>query len=345
MIAWALGTPRDLMLALSFALQPTMPHDAYELLIPDAAGENCYRLGLHGYGSLWGDPALVVPRSKLDPSRLMGDHAAILLDNLLGSTTGAPVPELITVRGPEEPPRSVVAVKLKVVERLIGYLIFGSNGPGFYREEDMALLDRVGALLAPRVEAMVLAWQNSVIKSQLDVQRQVPIQLARVAELLASTAFLGEGSRLVEQQAAALFPVSTIEFAVRLGDDQRVVLVKPGIATPLAELPQEPIEGTGVAAVVQGEVPFLLSTEEDEKGTPVMVLVVSLRTAGRIFGAMAMTAPAASPFSRLDITLAQQFADVLAPHIELARRVAAPPPVHLPGRKRSMRAERESTGQ
>jgi GAF domain-containing protein len=335
------GTPRDLMLALSFALQPILPHDAYELLIPDAAGETHYRLGLQGLGTVWGDPALVIERATLDPASLFGDRNGIVISDALGSEATR-LPELVTLRGPEEPPRSVVAVRLRVVERVVGYLLFGSNGPGFYGPEDLALLDRVGALLAPRVENLVLDWQYNMLRNQFEGLREIPMQLARVAELLASTPFLGEGSKQFVELASKLLPVTEVEFAVRLADEQRVAVVKAGVATPLADLPQEPIEGTGVAAVVRGEVPFLLSTEVDEEsGRQVALLVVPLRTGGRIFGAMAMTAGGA-PFSASDMALAQQLADLAAAHLDLARRAGGHGGPFIPGWKRPiLRPERE----
>ncbi len=123
-----------------------------------------------------------------------------------------------------------------------------------------------------------------------------------------------------------MLPVNQVEFAVRLGDENRVAIVRPGFSTPLADLPQEPIEGTGVAAVVRGESPYLLTTQEDRDG-PVTVLVVPLRAGGRIFGAMAMTSRGTSPFTRTDMAVAQALADLIAPHLDLARRVAQPPPV------------------
>ncbi|HWA57543.1 MAG TPA: GAF domain-containing protein [Gemmatimonadales bacterium] len=334
------GTPRDLMLALSFALQPILPHDAYELLIPDSTGELLYRLGLHGHGSLWGDPALGIPRATLDPARLFGDRTGFILDDT-STAQDLVMPELVTVRGPEEPPRSLVGTVLRVVERPVGFLLLGSAGPGFYRAEDLALLDRVGALLSPKVESLVLAWQYSVLRGQFDVLRHVPMHLARVAELLATTPFLGEGSKLFVQQASAVLPVSALEFAVRLNDEARVAVVRPGSVTPLADLPQEPIEGTGVASVVRGEVPYLLSSQ-DESAEALTVLVVPLRAGGKIFGAMAMTAQGAERFTRTDMALAQQLADLAAPHLDLARRGGGHPPSFAPGWKRpSWRPERE----
>jgi hypothetical protein len=337
------GTPRDLMLALSFALQPILPHDAYELLIADTSGERLYRLGLHGHGTGWGDPALVIPRSTLDPARLFGERTGFILDDA-AAAEDLSLPELVTVRGPEQPPRSLVGTILRIVERPVGYLLLGSAGPGFYRAEDLVVLDRVGALLSPKVESLVLAWQHSVLRSQFDVLRHVPMHLARVAELLALTPFMGEGSKLFVQQAAALLPVTALEFAVRLTDEGRVAVVRPGAVTPLADLPQEPVEGTGVASVVRGEVPYLLTSQDDPNG-PLSVLVVPLRVGGKVFGAMAMTAKGAAPFTRTDMALAQQLADLAAPHLDLARRMGGQAPPFAPGWKRpSWRPEKERNG-
>jgi GAF domain-containing protein len=202
----------------------------------------------------------------------------------------------------------------------------------------------VGSLLAPRIESMILAWQFSVLRSQFDVVRHVPMHLARVAELLATTPFLGEGAKLFKQQAGAMLPITDLEFAVRLGEEQRVAVVRPGSTTPLADLPQEPIEAAGVAAVVRGEVAFLLTSQEEAGGSS-SVLVVPLRVGGRIFGAMAMTAGTGSAFSRADTALAQQLADLVSPHLDLARRAGGQAPPFLPGWKRpTLRPERGSWG-
>ncbi|HXG45558.1 MAG TPA: GAF domain-containing protein [Gemmatimonadales bacterium] len=319
------SAPRDLLLAVSYALQPVIPHDAIELVIPDSSGDAFYRLGLHGYGPLWADPALVRDRDWLDPPRLFGDLNRWYVPD--SEAPDAPrIPHLVPVRGEELAPRSVVGVKLRIVERIVGYFFLGREEPEGFTAGDLDLLERVGAVLAPRVENYVLAWQYQVLRGQFDLLRHVPMHLSRTAEMLAGTPVLGEGTRLFAQQAQAVLPVNQVEFAVRLGDENRVVIVRPGFSTPLADLPQEPIEGTGVAAVVRGESPYLLTTQEDRDG-PVTVLVVPLRAGGRIFGAMAMTSRGTSPFTRTDMAVAQALADLIAPHLDLARRVAQPPPV------------------
>jgi hypothetical protein len=333
------GTPRDLMLAISFALQASLPHDACELLIPDSTGEQCYRLGLHGFGPLWADPALVLSRATVDLPALFAAVDGRLLIADAEAAAAPRLPPQMTLRGMDVPPRSVVGVPLRVVERTVGYLLLGGSAPGVFRHDDLTLLDRVASLLAPRVDGMVLAWQFEVLRGQFDVLRHVPMHLARVAELLASTPFLGEGSRLLMQQAQALLPISEMEFAVGTGDAQRVVIVRPGSLTPLADLPQEPIEGTGVSQVVRGEEPYLLTAQEGPEG-PLAVLVVPLRVAGRIVGAMAISARGIAPFTSIAMALAQQLADLAAPHLDLARRTAPLAPPFMPGWKRpTWRAE------
>ena len=324
------STPRDLMLALSYALQPLLPHDAFDLLVPDETGEAFYRLALHGHGQLWADPHLVIQDFR--PSVVFREWSTVLVEDALALGPDA-VPRLVTVRGPEEPPRSLVATRLQLVERTVGYLLLGSAGPGLYREEDLNLLDRVGAILAARVEGFVLGGQYETLWGQFDVLRQVPMHLSRVASQLALTPLLGEGTQVLLQQARAVLPLTALEFAVRLSDESRVAVVKPGAVTPLIDLPQEPIEGTGVAAVIRGELPYLVASHEDPTG-PLGVLVVPLRVGGRLFGAMAMTAPGYAPFTQTDMTVAQQLADLVAPHLDLARRVASPPPFP-PGWKRA----------
>jgi hypothetical protein len=328
------STPRDFALALSFALQPTIPHDDLGLLIPDATGDQFYRLEGHGFGPLWADPSLVISSRSMDLGRLFHSSPFLLIRDALAE----PHPPLrldTKVRGPEDRARSVIGVRLQVLERTAGYLLLGSPGPDFYQEPDVQALDRAGALIASRVEGFVLEWQQQVLRSHLSVLRHVPMHLSRIAELLAAVPLLSEGTAKFRDEAVALLPLKEIEFAVRLGDDARVAIIKPGDATPLADLPQAPIEGTGVAKVLRGEVPYLLS-EGQGRGDQASILVVPLRAGGHILGAIAMTGAAAAPLSRTDLAVAQQLADLIAPHFEILRRTAVPPPF-IPGWKRSSR--------
>jgi GAF domain-containing protein len=331
------GTPRDFTLALSFALQPLIPHDAIELLVPDAGGEQTYRLGAHGFGPLWSDPALVLPTPRLDLNRLFEDASVVRVRN----TATDPRGPLSTILAPAsadtgEDGRSLIGVKLRVLERLVGYLLVGSPGPDFYQPDDVMLLDRIGALITARVDSFVLLWHQQVLRANLSVLRHVPMHLSKIAEVLASTPLLGEGTRIFARQAELLLPLEQLEFAIRLGDETRVAIVRPGDTMPLADRPQTPIAGTPTGRVLRGELPYLL-TEQVLGQHPVSVLVVPLRAAGLVIGAMAMTASGNEPLTRTDMAVAQQLADLIAPHFEIQRRTATAAPPFIPGWKRSPR--------
>jgi hypothetical protein len=58
--------------------------------------------------------------------------------------------------------------------------------------------------------------------------------------------------------------------------------------------------------------------------------------AGRVFGGVTLLAAGLESFTRADIALAQQLADLIAPHLELLRRASmAPSPVAPAWRRRS----------
>jgi hypothetical protein len=199
----------------------------------------------------------------------------------------------------------------------------------------------VGALLAPRIEVMALAWHNQALRVQLDVLRHVPMHLTRTAEILATTPLMSGGSQRFAEQVAYLLPITRTEFAVRLSDENRVVIVKPGGATSLADLPLVPIDGTDVAGVIRGERPYLV-VRRDGGAEPETVVVVPLRVGGRNFGAMALRASGAHPFTPVELALAQQLADLVAPYLELARKVPGPALPFAPGWKRPSYPERKS---
>jgi GAF domain-containing protein len=329
------STPRDFLLALSFALQPLLPHDHAELLVPDGSGDQCYRLGSHGLGPLWSDPGLVITAEQLDLRALFGDAGLLLVRDALSDPRGAwSIPW--SHGEPGETPRSILGVRLRILERTVGLLFLGSEGEDFFSETDLELFDHVGALIAPRVDSFSLLWHQQVLRSNLSVLRHIPMHLSKIAELLAVHPLLGEGTRLFAAQAAALLPVDRIEFAIRLGDEQRVAIVEPGDLTPLADRPQQTLGGTMVGQVIRGEVAYLLTDEDVGKG-PVSVLVVPLRVAGMILGALAMTALPSAAFTRTDMAVAQQLGDLIAPHLEVQRRATLSPPAFVPGWKRTPR--------
>jgi hypothetical protein len=222
-----------------------------------------------------------------------------------------------------------------VLERTVGYLLLGSLGEDFYEPEDRDLIDHIGALITSRVDAFVLSWHQQVLRTNLGLLRSLPVQLGKIAESLTGTPLLGEGTRVFARQVAGILPINRVEFALRLGDETRVAIIQPGDPTALADLPQAPIAGTLVGDVIRGSTPWVL-TEQDLGGGPESVMVVPLRAGGVVFGAVAMTG-AADVLTRADVPLAQQLADLIAPHFEVLRRAVVSQPPYAPGWKRAPR--------
>jgi len=149
------------------------------------------------------------------------------------------------------------------------------------------------------------------------------------AELLATGVEFAETTRRVADLAARLLPFDAMTFAIRLSEGDRVVLLEPGERRPLPDLPLIPVAGTTLAAVLAGEVPdsFVLVQGEAR-------LIVPLRVAGRVHGALVLTAKHPAILREVHLRPAQQLADVIACHLELLRRTALLPPPYLPGWKK-----------
>lgn len=335
-------TPREFSEFVSQALQPMLPHDRIEVLVPDASAQEHYRFDRHGPGTFWSDPALVVTREQFDPAELFGDASDILVgDTDAPSSAQAWCPDAPGQGGGEPPARSVIGVRLLSQTRVAGYLLLGGDGPDFFRQDDLELLRQVAPLVAVRVDSFLLAWQVQVMRSHLSVLRNVPAHLGRMAEVLATTAHVGAATRLFAREASTVLPFDRMEFALRLGEADEVVIVAPGDARPLPDLPLVSVAGTELGRVLRGELPHVYASARRQLeadlgvGQPTAALVVPLRVAGRIFGCLTLLAAGADAFTRADIALAQQLADVLAPHLELLRRASlAPSPLAQGWRRR-----------
>ena len=334
-------TPREFSEFVSQALQPMLPHDRLQILVPDASAQEHYRFDRHGPGTFWSDPTLVVTKEQFDPAALFGDADEILVGDT-GAQSGHPAwCSDAPGQGRGEPlARAVIGVRLLSQTRVAGYLLLGGNGPDFFRPDDLDLLRQVAPLVAVRVDSFLLAWQVQVMRSHLSVLRNVPAHLGRIAEVLATTAHVGAATRLFAREAASVLPFDRMEFSLRLGEADEVVIVAPGDARPLPDLPLVSVAGTELGRVLRGELPHAYASArrqletEPGAGHPTAALVVPLRLAGRIFGCLTLLAAGADAFTRADIALAQQLADVLAPHLELLRRASLSTPPVAPGWRR-----------
>lgn len=324
-------TPRQLTQLIGSAIEHVLPYDAIELLIPDEAAEQHYRLSGHVHGLLWSHPSLVVTQSDFEPGRLF-DATDYLLVTDIQADRRAPIGVFRQDPSEELHIRSVIGVRLTGLGGgILGYLLLGNSGPDFYWEEDVDLLGRIGAVVSPRVEGLILAWELDVLQSHLGVLRSAPAHLGRIAEILATTAHLSAATRLVAQEAAAVLPFTQCEFALRLGGDEEVVVFEPGETRPLSQLPVMRYTGTELGRVLDGELSHAFAEARRSPAVggsaalqPTAAVVVPLRVGGRVFGTMTLLATGKQSFTRADVSLAQQLADVCAPHLELLRQGRVP---------------------
>ena len=323
------GSPQLYVAELGRALEPLLPHDHLELLVSDAEGTRVYRLGEHAGGPLWADPSLAIGREDLDPAALFRDHDVVILPDTYQD--GRWPRGYFTVEEPTGAEvRSVVGARVQGPHGLAAFLLAGSVSADLYDEADGALLARVAGLIAAQVSVLVDAASPAPKPGAPTPDSTPPApSLFDAVELLATGAEFAETTRRVADLAARLIPFDEMRFAIRLSEGDRVVLLEPGERRSLPDLPLIPVAGTTLAAVLQGQLPSSFALVEGEAR-----LVVPLRVAGRIHGALVLTAKHPALLREVHVPPAQQLADVIAGHLELLRRAALLPPPYLPGWKK-----------
>ena len=324
------STPQRFVAALSHALEPLIPHDRLELILSGPGGGRYYRLSEHLGGALWADPSLMLDSASLDLASLAEPHGRLLLGDAFRD---ARWPRgYFTVADPAGAElRGVVGARATGPTRLTTYLLMGSVGPDLYDEADADLLARVAALIAPHV-ALLVDQAAREREEPAAAPPALPPQLMEIAEVLALGAEPDEATRRVAELAARFLPFDQLHFALRLSEGDRVVLLDPGERKPLPDLASVPVAGTALGQVLLGELPHLFALVQGEAR-----LIVPLRVAGRVHGALVLTAAPPAVLNRAHVEPAQRLADVIAPHLELLRRAAMLPPPFRPGWKRQPR--------
>ncbi|HEX6105573.1 MAG TPA: GAF domain-containing protein [Gemmatimonadales bacterium] len=320
------SSPQRYVAALSRALEPLLPHDHLELLLADPDGKRHYRLGEHVGGPTWADPSLVLGRDLLDPASLADFQGLIHLPDACRDPRW-PRGYFTAAEPAGAELRAVIGARILGPGRLVAFLLAGSIGPELYDPEDAALLARVGRLIGAQVRALA----GSGVRPAPAPSARVPVaeQLLEVAETLALATEPAEATRRVGELAARFLPFDEMQFALRLNDGDRVVLLAPGERRLLPDLPLIPVAGTTLGRVVQGELPAVFDLVAGEAR-----LVVPLRVSGRVHGALVFTAAPPAVLNPAHTKVAQQLADIVAPHLELLRRAALLPPPFRPGWKR-----------
>jgi GAF domain-containing protein len=318
-------SPRDFFRLVSQALDSELPHDLLEVLIPAPGPGDQYRLAGHAGPPPWADPTLVLPRDHIDLASLFAGESVV---RLADATANAAWPASLFAEDipPGQAIRSVLATRVMAGGHLAAHLIVGSTVADLYHADDVALIQDLGRLLAPQIEAYVLASQMHVLRKQLGALRNGPAHRARVADMLATTPKLADATRRLADEVRAMVPCDRIVIAVRMAEGDRVALLEPGDSRHLADVPLTPVTGTALEQVLRHELADAVT--ETPKQTE---LIVPLRATGRTVGAMLITARGIGAISRDDVAQLQQLADIVAPHIELARRVAQMPAFRAPG--------------
>lgn len=327
--ASAAGTsPQRFAAALSHALEPLIPHDQLELILSGPGGGRYYRLGEHLGGTLWTDPSLMLDATALDLAGLAGPHGRVLLGD---AGRDARWPRgYFTVADPAGAElRAVVGARATGPTRLTTYLLLGSVGPDLYDDADAELLGRVAELIAPHVALLAEQAAREREEPEAPAPPAPPSQLFEISEVLALATEPHEATRRVAELAGRFLPFDELHFALRLSEGDRVVLLDPGERRPLPDLASVPVAGTGLGQVLLGELPNLFTLARGEAR-----LIVPLRVAGRVHGALVLTAAPPAVLNRAHLEPAQRLADVIAPHLELLRRAAMLPPPFRPGWKR-----------
>ncbi len=320
-------TPQRFLAALSPALEQLLPHDHLELLLADPAGSRYYRLGEHAGGPLWLDPSLTIGRQDLDIEALFGPHDRLILADAWRDSRWPR--GYFTVADPAGvEPRAIVGARVPGPKGQAAYLLAASVGADLYGEDDATLLSRLSALIAPRVALLVASASQGKSNGTGD-NGDI---MAGAATLLATCTEAGEATSRIRDLAARVLPFDEMRYALRLSEGDRVVLIEPGERRPLPDLPLVPVAGTALGQVLAGETSSSFTVADGEAR-----LVVPLRVAGRLHGALVLSARQPALLRETHLRVAQQLADVVAPHLELLRRAALLPPPFLPGWKRTQR--------
>jgi hypothetical protein len=331
------ASPQRFLNAVSRALATLLPHDHIELLVPNAEGDEYFRLAEHVGGPLWVDPSLAISREHLDITAIFEGRTDLLVADTYGDDRW-PRGFLTASDNGGADVRAVVGAQLSFGAGSVAYLLVGSVGPELYGADDVELLTLLAGLIGPQIASFIrpvplpapLPVPATVIVPTAPPPEKATVQqppesgtaelLFRIAGLLATTSDPAVATTLLAQQGLGLFEYSELTIALKLTEGERVVLLQPGERRKLLDLPLVPVAGTALARVLRGESPNAFSRNQGESR-----LIVPLRVAGKVHGCLVFSARPPAELSALRLPAAQRLADIVAAHFELLRRAALQP--------------------
>jgi hypothetical protein len=319
-------TGPELVRRLSGLLHAHLPHDRLELLsfangsgaaVPLSGFATRRRWGTGGAPApTWGDVVRVLHDE-------MGTEPAVSIADLAALAPGLSWPAGGPASGPAKV-SSVLAAQLVVAGERVGLLVTVHAAADVYRPSDETLAALVARAVAARVAALRLESEVQGLRGQLEVLQAPSLPVLRAAEVLSATAHLGEALHRFGAEVREVVPHDRLRFLLRWSDTEVVCLAADAIR-PLPDLPPIPIASLPARPVLEGDRGWLLGPASEGGGGGGgggTELAVALRVADRTIGAMVLGADRfESP--RDAAAVAQQFAAVAAPHLELLRRGAA----------------------
>ena len=322
------NTPQRFIAAISTGLAPLLPHEHMELLVQDESGRRYFRLGEHSGGPLWADPSLVIEREHLDVGAIFGQRSRLLVQDIYEDDRW-PRGFLTAAEPAGADIRAVAGTRLNLKGKSPAYLMVGSIGPDLYGAEDVELLVLLGGLILPQiVEFLRVPEREALVPGAKPMPAGGPVEVLRkIAGALASATDPAAATRLIALEGAGLLPFETMVCAIKLIDGERVVALRPGERRAALMAPET---GTTLADVLCGGLPYAVGVAASQSR-----LVVPLRVAGRVYGALIFNAPLTSAWNEAHVKAAQGLADVVATHLDLLRRSAFRAPPYVPGWKRT----------
>lgn len=335
-LAGRLGTPSPTLLERGLTREEIPEHLA-RVACEAADGPDLVR---RASGSLYE----LIPHDRLEilaaghiPGTLVPLSGAVSRRRWTGAEAGAPFGELVarfgeansllvadleeleglrwTLESPPVPLHGLLGVRLTVAGETAGYVLLGSVAREAFRAEDEEILTLVGLLLAPRVHALRAAGP---VTSLLLAPPEAPIEdppLPRAAAALAGMAEFSEGLRRFGEELGRMLPHEGISLHL-LRSEWEVVQLDPSLPRPLSDLPATSLEEFPGHPVFEEERDWMSRIERHREDVYVPLVV-----AGRKIGALGVRTRGTMP-GRAAAAIARQFADVLAPHLELLRRFA-----------------------
>src|SRR5215213_10212456 len=148
------ASPQRFLIAVSRALAALLPHDHIELLVPNAEGDQYFRLAEHVGGPLWVDPSLAISREHLDITAIFEGRTDLLVADTYGDDRW-PRGFLTASDNGGADVRAVVGAQLSFGAGSVAYLLVGSVGPELYGPDDVELLTLLAGLIGPQIAGFV----------------------------------------------------------------------------------------------------------------------------------------------------------------------------------------------